>query len=103
MAAPENVADLDLSSLSGRVNFHIGQVIRVANRSSHIKGNFKRYFKDAASSMKEIMETLVERNSNEEVRKLERANRRLQEDMRRLREEVQELRELRGHASPVAT
>lgn len=40
------------------------------------------------------METLVSRNSNEEVRKLERANQRLEEQTRGLQEE---LRVLRGH------
>lgn len=97
------VEDQTTTELTKRASFHIDQVHMVAEKSSRIKGNFKKYLRDAASSMKEIVKTLVGRTSCEEVRKLERANERLQKDMKKLQEEVQELKELRRHMSSAAT
>lgn len=95
--------DRSTTGLARQARVHLNQVRRVANRSKNLKGNLKKYLRDSAAAMKDIVEALVDRTSSEEVRTLERTNRRLMEEMRSLREEMRELKEQRGSPNNRAT
>ncbi|CAH2096610.1 unnamed protein product [Euphydryas editha] len=71
----------------------------VATRSSNLKGTFQRALKNAAASIKTVVEALRERTASEEVRRLQAENSSLRRDLDDLRRQVVELRGQRSQQS----
>lgn len=84
--------DESSSSLVSEAGLHLDKVGEIAKKSLKIKGELRQALKDSASAVREIVELLVGRSTNEEVRTLRAANQRLQEKMGDLRRQMEELR-----------
>ncbi|KAL0878796.1 hypothetical protein ABMA27_003826 [Loxostege sticticalis] len=68
-------------------------ILHCAKRSGNIKGVFHRNFNDAAALILAAMEALAERTLNDEVRRLNEANRCLKIELEDLRKELSTLKE----------
>ncbi|CAH2105273.1 unnamed protein product [Euphydryas editha] len=86
-------------ALVDQVATDVDLICKVATRSSNLKGEFVRTLKDAAASIKSVVEALKERTTSEEVRRLQAENSRLRRDLEDLRRQVVELRGQRSQQS----
>lgn len=92
----EKIKDISVEDLSKRVDNDLGMVLRVADRSAHLKDTFKKALKVAADSIKELVEKFASRTRGGEMRRLKRENDRLKTELNELREDLGELRKDAG-------
>ena len=90
--SPINTGPALSSSLGQRVDEALGVILKVATKSGHLKGTFQKGLKDAAVSIREAVEVLLERTVSQETRQLQATNARLQAELADLRKEVVELK-----------
>lgn len=79
-------------ALTKLVHDDVDIILNVATRSRNLKGTFQRALKDAAASIKTVVEVLHNRTSNEETAKLQADNERLQMEVSALRRELKDFR-----------
>ncbi|CAH2092426.1 unnamed protein product [Euphydryas editha] len=75
-------------------------IYEVAIRSSYFKGTSVHALKDAAASIKSVVEDLSARSASDDVRKLQLENARLRSEMQELRLQMEELRHQRRNRAP---
>ncbi|KAF9798969.1 hypothetical protein SFRURICE_011608, partial [Spodoptera frugiperda] len=85
------VEDLPARQLDGRIQNAVGAIKEVARLSKGLKGTSQKALKEAAASITEVAQELLERTSSEEVRRLEAANARLEAANARLEAQMAEL------------
>ncbi|XP_022824875.1 uncharacterized protein LOC111355320 [Spodoptera litura] len=85
------VDDLHARQLDGRIQNAVGAIKEVAKLSKGLKGTSQKALKEAAASITEVAQELLQRTSNEEVRRLEAANTRLEAANTRLEAQMAEL------------
>ncbi|XP_045458554.1 uncharacterized protein LOC123668907 [Melitaea cinxia] len=92
-----------VEALGVQVAKDVDMILKVATRSSNLKGTFVKALKDAAFSISIAVEALKERTSSDEVRKLQAENTRLRRDVEDLKLQMAELvkdRPLRAVSGP---
>lgn len=83
----DRVEDMTASTLTDRAYKSVEVITTVASKSRNLKGTFQRSLKDAAATLREVVEEMKKRNSSDETQKLQAANERLQAELADLREE----------------
>lgn len=76
-------------------------IIHCAKKSGNVHGVFQRNFSDATALILKAVETLAERSSNEETRRLTAENAKLKEELSELRKEFAELKAQQRREGPV--
>ncbi|XP_045456532.1 uncharacterized protein LOC123666487 [Melitaea cinxia] len=80
-----------VEALGVQVAKDVDIILKVATRSTNLKGTFVKALKNAASSISIAVESLKERTSSDEVRKLQAENTRLRRDVEELKLQMAEL------------
>ncbi|XP_063632468.1 uncharacterized protein LOC134803598 [Cydia splendana] len=83
---------LSAAALSQRVQTSLDAITLVAKNSGNLKGTFVKALKDAAVSIKETFECLLERTTSEETRHLQAQNDSLRAQLTELKAEMAQLR-----------
>ncbi|XP_045542778.1 uncharacterized protein LOC123723616 [Papilio machaon] len=105
----EGTGERCAAQLHEQVQEDLEIIMKVATKSSNLKGTFVRALKDAAASIKEAVEVLGARTQTEETQQLQADNARLRAEMDALRKELAAIKEdLRtrgsaGHSDPDVT
>ncbi|CAG5039820.1 unnamed protein product [Parnassius apollo] len=94
LGLPNLVGDDNRSAmaLNQQVLDDVGVILMVAAKSRNLKGTFQRALKDAATSIKTVVEVLHERSVNEETAKLQAEDTCLRSEIEELRKELSEIR-----------
>ncbi|KAJ8726772.1 hypothetical protein PYW08_015169 [Mythimna loreyi] len=83
---------LTAAALNRQVMDGVDVVMKVATKSGNLKGTFTRALKEAAESIQEAVQVLLDRTTSEEVKKLQEENNRLKSRMEELQKEVAALK-----------
>ncbi|XP_063628957.1 uncharacterized protein LOC134800388 [Cydia splendana] len=84
--------NLSAAALSQRVQTSLDAISLVAKNSGNLKGTFVKALKEAAVSIKETFECLLERSTSEETRRLQAQNDSLRAQLTELKAELAQLR-----------
>ncbi|XP_063372175.1 uncharacterized protein LOC134660374 [Cydia amplana] len=91
-ALPCGQDNLSAAALSQRVQTSLDAITLVAKNSSNLKGTFVKALKEAAVSIKDTFECLLERTTSEETRRLQAQNDSLRAQLTELKAEMAQLR-----------
>lgn len=83
--------DRAIAGLTKTAGLQLDRVNQVARKLENIKGDLIKFFKDSSEEVREIVETLAGRSTNEEVCTLRAANQRLQEKVEDLQKQLEGL------------
>ncbi|KAJ8732372.1 hypothetical protein PYW07_014971 [Mythimna separata] len=83
---------LTMAALNRQIMDGVDVIQKVATKSGNLKGTFTRALKEAAESIKEAVQVLLDRTTSEETKKLQEENTRLQSRMEELQNEVAALK-----------
>ncbi|KAJ8737376.1 hypothetical protein PYW07_000647 [Mythimna separata] len=83
---------LTAAVLNSQIMDGVDVIQKVATKSGNLKGTFTRALKEAAESIKEAVQVLLDRTTSEETKKLQEENNRLQSRMEELQNEVAALK-----------